>query len=403
MTTTHLPTQCPDISLLTPDQLAAALAVPDLTAPDPVHGPHAIRLMAEAIVAAVGAHVETCWISGHPLVPVEDNYERLGYPADAVTRAARYTRYASPTCMLRSHSTAMVPGALRELAADWYAPGREGTPRTVLLACAGMAYRRDQIDRLHTGTPHQLDLWRVAARGRLGLPELEEMAAAVVAAALPGARHRLVPTRHPYTLSGRQIDVYWNGEWVEIGECGVAAPRVLAGAGLGPRVGGLAAGLGLDRLVMLRKNVPDIRLLRSDDERVATQLRDLAPYRPVSRQPPVVRDVSVAVDARDDDETLGALVREALGADVDTVDEIRVLTRTPVERLPAAAVTRLGAAPGQVNVLLRVVLRHPTRTLSDSEANALRDRVYAATHQGSAPLSVEPPARNGVPDVTPRT
>jgi phenylalanyl-tRNA synthetase alpha chain len=47
-------------------------------------------------------------------------------------------------------------------------------------------------------------------------------------------------------------------------------------------------------------------------------------------------------------------------------------------------VARLGARPDQCNVLLRVVLRHPTRTLTDAEANEVRDRVYAALHDGTA-------------------
>ena len=35
------------------------------------------------------------------------------------------------------------------------------------------------------------------------------------------------------------------------------------------------------------------------------------------------------------------------------------------------------------NLLVRVVLRHPTRSLAKAEANALRDRIYAALHEGS--------------------
>ena len=33
---------------------------------------------------------------------------------------------------------------------------------TSIVACPGVVYRRDSIDRLHSGTPHQLDLWRVS-------------------------------------------------------------------------------------------------------------------------------------------------------------------------------------------------------------------------------------------------
>lgn len=53
------------------------------------------------------------------------------------------------------------------------------------------------------------------------------------------------------------------GEWVELAECGLASPDVLAGAGLDPTLwSGLALGMGLDRALMLRKGIPNIRLLR---------------------------------------------------------------------------------------------------------------------------------------------
>ena len=141
--------------------------------------------------------------------------------------------------------------------------------------------------------------------------------------------------------------------------------------------------MGLDRLLMLVKGIPDIRLLRSADPRVAGQMHDLAVYRPVSSMPPVTRDLSVAVDADEDEETLGDRVREALGADAPGVEEVRVLAATPYDRLPGTAARRLGARPGQKNLLVRVVLRDLEKTLTNEAANGLRDRIYLAIHQGT--------------------
>jgi len=162
----------------------------------------------------------------------------------------------------------------------------------------------------------------------------------------------------------------------------LAARRVLAGAGLAHH-SGLALGMGLDRLLMLLKGIPDIRLLRSADPRVASQMADLAPYRPVSAMPAVRRDLSVAVDAETDDEILGDRIRDVLGPDADAVESVAILSSIACEGLPGPAAARLGARPGQRNLLVRVVLRHLERTLTDEEANALRDRIYAAIHQGS--------------------
>ena len=359
---------------LSPAQLAADLAVRDLT--DPRQGRHAIQLLAEAAVDGLAAAwpCQVRWHRGPRVVPVADNYDRLGIPADAVSRDVRHTRYLDGRRLLRSHATAMVPAALRALAAD---PADD-----VLLVCPGVVYRRDAIDRLHSPTPHQLDVWRVARRP-LGHPDLQEMVRLLIQALTPGRPWRELPRRHPYTVDGRQVDVGADGEWVEVAECGLAHPAVLEAAGLAGW-SGLALGMGLDRLLMLRKGVPDIRLLRSTDPRIAGQMTDLAPWRPVSAMPPVRRDLSVAVAADDTAEDLGDRVRDALGPDADAVEEVRVLAETPADRLPPRAVARLGIGPDQKNVLVRVVLRHLERTLTDEEANRMRDRVYAALHRGQA-------------------
>jgi phenylalanyl-tRNA synthetase alpha chain len=305
-------------------------------------------------------------------VTARDNYDRLYYAPDGVARDARYTRWLGPGVLLRTQTSAMIPPLLDQLSGD-----------DMLLVCPGLVYRRDTIDRLHVGEPHQVDLWRVTRGRTCGPRDLHAMIGAVVAAALPGWTHRTTATSHPYTEDGVQIDVRAaDGEWIEIGECGLASPRVLADAQIDG--GGLAMGLGLDRLVMLRKGLDDIRLLRSPDPRIASQMLDLAPYRPVSSMPPLTRDLSIAVDAGDAAEDLGDRVRAALGPRADAVESVEILSSTSYDLLPPAAQARLGISPGQVNLLVRVVLRDLGSTLTADEGNDLRNAIYAALHRGSA-------------------
>jgi phenylalanyl-tRNA synthetase alpha chain len=192
-----------------------------------------------------------------------------------------------------------------------------------------------------------------------------------------------LPAVHPYTRHGLEVEVRCGDRWVELLECGLAAPEVLGEAGLPPEYTGLAMGVGLDRALMLRKGIDDIRLLRSPDPRISSQMRDLEPYRRVSSQPPVRRDLSVAVAADTTPEELGDRVRAALGDRVADVEVVEVVAETPGEELPPQAAERLGLRAGQKNVLLRIALRHPTRTLTDEEANWLRDEIYASVHQGT--------------------
>jgi phenylalanyl-tRNA synthetase alpha chain len=361
------------VSYLDPVQLQRDLDLRDLS--QPAEGPHAIQILigqaVQGLSRAWGGEVR--WCSGPRIVPVADNYDRLGYLAEAITRNIRYTRYVDAGHMLRSHSSAMIPPALRRLARQ---PGDD-----VLLTCPGIVYRRDAIDWQHTGTPHQLDLWRITRRA-MSSTDLDQMIAILLGALAPGRPHRQQPRTHPYTLGGRQVDVYHDGRWVEVWECGLAHPSVLAAAGL-HGCGGLALGMGLDRLLMLVKHIPDIRLLRSGDPRITGQMLDLARYQHVSSMPPITRDLSVAVPDDDDEETLGDRVRDALGADTSCIEEVRVLSATAYQQLPASAIGRLGAKPGQKNLLVRVVLRDLEKTLTNQTANALRDRIYRALHQGT--------------------
>ncbi len=383
---------------MSPEELRAALELRDLT--DPEAGEHAMQHVVSAIEYALARAwgIPVRRDPGPRIVTVTDNYDRLRYSAEAVTRDRRYSRYLDGGRMLRSHTTARVPALLDANALQ-----------DVLFSVPGVCYRRDVIDRHHVGEPHQLDLWRIRRSGPpLTEADLMHMIGLVVAAVLPGREWHTVPNVHPYTLAGREIYV---GD-VEIGECGLAHPEVIggtgepthpgpAGGGIGPAhpgpagggsgmarpgpaggTSGLAMGLGLDRLVMLAKGVDDIRLLRSTDPRVAAQMRDLTPYRPVSAMPPAHRDLSLAVAGDLDAELLGDRVRDLLGPDAAAVEEIVVRAETGYAELPDSARARMGLRPGQKNVLLRVVLRDLTRTLTSAEANALRDRIYAGLHEG---------------------
>jgi phenylalanyl-tRNA synthetase alpha chain len=274
-------------------------------------------------------------------------------------------------------ASAMIPKAMRSVA--------DSLPDDVLLACPGIVYRRDCIDRLHTGEPHQLDLWRIHRSKRMQKGDLDSMIETIVAAALPGSEWRTEPRIHPYTLDGVQIDVLYDGEWIEIGECGLAHPEIIAENI--PRIrglSGLALGLGMDRILMIRKNIKDIRVLRSIDPRVTNQMQDLSPYREISAMPPVTRDISLVLDEDVTVEDIGDKVREALSSNADVVESVEILSQTIYKELPPTAVERLAIRAGQKNLLLRVVLRALDRTLTSDECNAYRDIVYAALHKGSA-------------------
>ncbi|MCT1479100.1 hypothetical protein [Microbacterium sp. p3-SID336] len=360
---------------LTSDQLHRALTLRDLT--DPARGAHAIQILLESVVGALQSdwHSTVRHLRTTPIVPVHENYDRLRYDAQDVTRDRRYTRYLSRTVMLRSHTSAELPTALEDY------EGR--TDIDELIVAPGLVYRRDAVDRSHVGEPHQVDLWRIRSTSDTDDKDMIAMIEQLVEAVLPGARWRLTDAVHPYTVGGRQIDVLHDGEWLELAECGRIHPDVLRGSGLDPlQWSGLALGMGLERALMLRKGIPDIRYLRAEDPRIASQMLTLEPWEHVSTLPATRRDISVVLGIDEDEETLGDRIRVALGADAEVIESVEVLSRTAHEELADAARVRLGTRVGQVNLLLRIVLRPIDRTLTSDDANAIRNTIYRAVHEG---------------------
>jgi hypothetical protein len=113
------------------------------------------------------------------------------------------------------------------------------------------------------------------------------------------------------------------------------------------------------------------------------------------------------IEPKHDDaaEDLGDRARDALGEDADCVESVEILAQIPCAQLPPQALQRLGARRDQKNMLLKVVLRHLERTLTNHEANVLRDRIYTAVHRGgtrqwaatSGLWPADPPGRQRAP------
>jgi phenylalanyl-tRNA synthetase alpha chain len=273
--------------------------------------------------------------------------------------------------MLRTHTTACIPTLLAE------------TENDRLIVCPGLVYRRDVVDRLHVGEPHQTDFW-IVRQARLRRVDLLEMIAVVVETMLPGRAYRCNETFHPYTVNGLEVEVQFGERWVEVLECGEIHPLLLNDSNLpSQQWSGLAMGIGLDRLVMLIKRIDDIRLLRSANPRIARQMLTLDPYQLVSNQPATHRDMSVCV-ADPDMELLGDRIRNVLGERAGWVENVELIQASDYASVPEKARERLGMCPGQQNLLIRVTLRSLDGSISKGEADWVYDLVYAELHEGTA-------------------
>lgn len=308
----------------------------------------------------------------------QENYGLLGYDPAEVTLGSEHTRWVDEHSLLRTQTTSQIPKALQQAAQNRKAG------ELILLAAPGITFRRDSRDRWHCAEPHQMDIWVLGDPQLSTREHLLRLVADILECSVPGMSWIYQSSPHHYTEGGIEVNLLLDKQPIEVLECGCIARSLLQRLGVDPaKHGGLALGMGLDRLTMLRKGIPDIRLLRDPNERVQAQLHDLLPWKAVSRLPSISRDISLAVTPGLSEEVLTEKMLLAAGDNAAWIEEMHIKGRWAMADLPEQAIERLGLLPGQENVLLRVVLRDCSRSITTSEANALYERIQSALHEGA--------------------
>jgi phenylalanyl-tRNA synthetase alpha chain len=146
------------------------------------------------------------------------------------------------------------------------------------IAVPGKVFRTDALDATHTPVFHQVEglavdkgLTMAHLRGTL-----DHFARAMFG---PTARTRLRPSFFPFTEPSAEMDLWFpqkkgGAGWIEWGGCGMVNPNVLRSAGVDPTVySGFAFGMGIERTLMLRHGIADMRDMVEGDVRFSTQFQ----------------------------------------------------------------------------------------------------------------------------------
>jgi len=212
---------------------------------------------------AEGPEVEAEWY----------NFDALNFPPDHPAREMQDTIFvAGPNpaersgVVLRTHTS---PVQIRALLTR---------PLPLYVVSPGKCYRRDALDATHSPVFHQIEC--LAVDEGLTMADLRGAITAFVDAMFgEGLQTRLRPDFFPFTEPSADVSMQCHvcrgesakpgGEpcrvcrsqgWIEIAGCGMVNPRVLVACGIDPdRYSGFAFGLGIDRSVMVRHGVADIR------------------------------------------------------------------------------------------------------------------------------------------------
>ena len=146
---------------------------------------------------------------------------------------------------------------------------------------AGDAYRRDEIDATHYPAFHQMEgvkVWPTETDSyekdiNLALDHLKTTLE-VLAKDVFGndVEMRWNDDYFPFTDPSVELEIKYQGDWMEILGAGVMTPTVIGNAGINSRTNvGWAFGLGLERWAMKLFEIPDIRLFWSNDSRFLEQ------------------------------------------------------------------------------------------------------------------------------------
>lgn len=318
------------------------------------------------------------------IVPARESFDLFNFPPDHPARSSSDTYYVDDKNILRTHTTIMwyyflLDKEIKEKMAKGEAVGA---------LSYGKVYRKDEIDRKHMNVFHQIDGWYLARKEekKIGIPELQNVLSLIAKAIYgPDIKYRFNEDAFPYTDPSLEMEVDMNSisisgpstssgqsaleaNWVEVLGAGVVQPKVLDNLGVDSRVwNGWAFGFGLERLAILSMNLPDIRLLWSNDPRVKKQLKLGNKYKEVSKFPPITRDISFVVGKDFVPNNYFDLIREY---GHDFVEEVSLLDKYEnAEKF----------AEGKISYTYRIVYRSNEKTLKTEEIEPLQEKITEET------------------------
>ncbi|MBU6230431.1 MAG: phenylalanine--tRNA ligase subunit alpha [Cyanobacteria bacterium REEB459] len=186
------------------------------------------------------------------------NFEALNFLPDHPARDMQDTLYLPNGDLMRTHTSNV---QIR------YMQTHEPPLRAVAI---GRCYRRDTVDATHAAVFHQIEFFAVDTA--ITFSDLRGTIKVFLEALYGEIPVRFRPSYFPFTEPSAEVDVQWQGKWLEVLGCGMIDPNVLKAVGYDPEVySGFAAGLGVERLAMVQHQIDDIRRLYSSDLRFLRQ------------------------------------------------------------------------------------------------------------------------------------
>ena len=301
------------------------------------------------------------------IVPYGVSFDIFNFPKNHPARKPSDTYFVDRDHVLRTHTTVMwyyhlaLPEVKKKI--------KKG--ESVGALSYGKVYRKDEIDRQHMNVFHQMDGWYLcrSAYKVITIKDLKEVLVEIAREIFgQNIKYRFNIDNFPYTDPSIEMEIKISDRWIEVLGAGVVRRVVLKNLGVNPEeYNGWAFGFGLERLAILSMDLPDIRLLWSQDERVKRQLKLGNKYKKVSKFPPITRDISFIVDKKFVPNDYFDLIRDI---DRDLVEEIRLLDKySNPEKF----------GQNRLSYTYRIVYRSNEKTLLSDEVDKIQEKIYSET------------------------
>jgi phenylalanyl-tRNA synthetase alpha chain len=286
-----------------------------------------------------------------PIVKIEENFDKLLIPKDHPARSVSDTYYKDENHVLRTHTSAHQNDLLIA-----------GNNKFLV---TGDVYRKDDIDASHYPVFHQMEGVSVMEDGQNAEEELKSVLSGLIDVLFPGCEYRFNEDYFPFTHPSFEVEVMFQGKWLEVLGCGIVQPKILENCNLGGKTA-WAFGLGLERLAMILFKIPDIRYFWSDDERFKNQFvtDEIIEFKPYSSYPPITRDIAFWIPEGFSQNNFSEIVRETGGDLVENVSMVDEFTHPKTNRSSKC---------------YRIVYRSNERTLTNDEVNEIDETIKNAS------------------------
>ena len=191
------------------------------------------------------------------------NFDALNVPKDHPARDMQDTFWIKnePGKLLRTQTSGVQIRYMEEMI-------KQGIKPPFAIIVPGKVFRNEATDATHEMQFHQLEGLMVG-KG-ISVANLKAVLLESLKKLFGSETEiRLRPSFFPFVEPGFEVDVWTGKKWIEILGAGMVHPEVLRKGGLDPaEYSGFAFGIGIERLVMMKYGVPDLRLLFQGDARL---------------------------------------------------------------------------------------------------------------------------------------